>query len=456
MVRQNSPSEVTLFSSVAFEILIVFLLILANGWLARSELSVVSSKRVRLQRMAKDGNEGAKRALHLLENPSGFLASVQIGITLIGILAGAFGGATISREIDQAIRAHIPSLAIYAEGLSVGIVVVVISFFSLIFGELVPKRLAIAAPEQQAASSSAVLMGIAWISRPVVKFLSAVTDATLKIIGYSKPKDVPITEDEVEILVDQGTETGVFGQAESSIIKRAMRLGDLRVSHLMTPRTRLLSLDLSDSLQSNLDKISASNHTYYPVVRGDWCHLVGVVSGKRMLRSFLAGEEANLENAIVTPLFLPETTAADAAMEKFRDVGLHVAIVVDEYDAVAGMLTLNDTVEALVGGFPQIGEETRVVTREDGSLLVDGLMPLPEFAKQVNLVGSTFDSADFQTLGGLVMGLIGALPREGNVVEYRGFRFEVVDMDGHRIDKVLVSQTAKDSDTAETNLSDLP
>lgn len=433
--------------AVLIEILLVLALILFNGLLAMAEIAIVSARKARLEQSAREGDARSRAALDLANAPTEFLASVQIGITLAGILAGAFSGATISQQLS-AWFAQVPWLAESSEALALGLVVLVITFLSLIFGELLPKSLGLRDPEAAARSVAIPMQWLARLARPLVRLLSGTADALLPLFGGVGPTKLPVTEEELKVLVEQGTQAGVFEQAESDMIERILRLGDRRVSGLMTPRTEILWLDLDDPAEVIRTHILGCAHSRLPVAHGDLDHVEGVVQARDLLalglqEQPLALDAAALSAAMQQPLFMPESMPAFRALEIFQASRQHLALVLDEFGGVQGLVTITDILEAIVGELPALEElaQPEAIMRSDGSWLVDGRMQLDEFKDLLELqqLPGT-QRLYYDTLGGLVMDFLGRIPHSGDVVERGSLKFEVVDMDGFRVDKVLVSR----------------
>jgi putative hemolysin len=430
---------------MTLEILIVLLLILLNGLFAMAEMAIVSARRARLKHAANQGDKGARAALALAESPSRFLSTVQIGITLIGVLAGAFGGATISEGLAIWVGSEFPQLAEYAEGISIGAVVVVITFLSLILGELVPKRLALRRPEAIAAR---LARGMAVLSRaagPVVWLLSGVTEIVLRFLPMRHGSEPAVTDEEIKVLMQQGAESGHFHPTEKAIVDMALRLGDRRVSALMTPRTQVEWLDLEDPVEESKQKMLDSHYSRFPVAEGGRRHIVGVAEVKDVLAGELAGRGFDLRAAMKPPLYIPESAPALKALETFRRTGAPIALIVDEYGDFQGIVTLEDLLEALIGDLPEPGqaEEAAVTQRADGSWLVDGMLPIDQLKDAVGIRRlPDEDEASYQTVAGLVMDQLRRIPKAADWFQIDDYRFEVVDMDGRRIDKVMVSRNS--------------
>ncbi len=434
--------------SITFELVVILSLIILNGFLSLSEMAIVSSNKVRLQSLANQGKVGARIALALIEAPSDLLASVQVGITLVGVLVGAFGGSTISQKVAHGIEVNLPFLADYANGIGLGTVVIISSYLSLILGELVPKRLALTNPELMATRVARSVRLISVTSRPFVRFLSFSTDFFLRLLNLDKVSAQQVTEDEVKLLVEQGTEAGVFEQGEETIIKRTLRLGSLSAGDIMTPRTKIVSFDINDDRVSILDKVKETKHTYFPVYDGQVDNLVGLLSAKRML-SVISQDAAewNLRQAMLEPLMIPESVSVLDVLESFKEKGAHVAVVIDEYGGLAGLVTIIDMMEALVGALPHdTGTQShKLIRREDGSILMDGMTSVHEFEEIFEVDFTPFtEGDDIQTIAGLIMKQMGRIPREGDVILLDHLRIEVVDMDGRRVDKILVHQSQSD------------
>ena len=430
-------------NNVALEILIVLALILINGLLAMAEIAVVSARKAKLQQLSNQGNPKARLALDLATHPSDFLSTVQIGITLVGILAGAFGGATIAESIAARLGS-ISWLAPYSEAIGIFLVVLLITYFSIVLGELVPKRLGLSNPERIAASVAAPMRFLSRLASPLVRFLSWSTELVLKIFRYKPATEAPVTEEEIKVLIDQGRRAGVFAEAEQDMVEAVFRLGDRNVGTLMTPRTEIAWLDLEDSPDETRRKIIESDHGRYPVARGSLDDLVGIVQAKDLLERAISGQAIDLQATMLQPLIVPESMPALKVLELFRQSRVHTALVIDEFGGLQGLVTIFDILESIIGDFPGEGEvvEPEVVQREDGSWLVDGRLPVDEF-KELFRISSLPDESRgyYQTLGGFVMSYLGRIPTAADNFDWAGMHFEVMDMDGFRVDKVLIVPT---------------
>ncbi|MBC6430859.1 HlyC/CorC family transporter [Nostoc sp. HG1] len=441
-------------SSITFEILIILVLIIVNGVFSMSEMAIVSARKVRLQQLANQGDVKAKAALKLAESPNHFLSTVQVGISLIGILTGAFGGATIANRLAVYIKL-VPLLAPYSEPLSFGIVVLIITYLSLIVGELVPKRLALNNPEKIASIVAIPMQALSAIASPMVYLLSASTDLILRLLGITASTEPQVTEEEIKILIEQGTEAGTFEEAEQDMVERVFRLGDRPVSYLMTPRPDIVWLDLDDSPEENRHKMVDSAYSRYPVCQGGLDNVLGVIPVTDLLARSFRGEPLDLTVGLRQPIFVPESTRGLKVLELFKQTITHMALVVDEYGVIQGLVTLNDIMSEIVGDVPSTDgqDQPQAVQREDGSWLLDGMLPVEEFLELFGMEQwESEERGSYQTLGGFVITHLGRIPAAADHFEWQSMRIEVMDMDGNRVDKVLVIPKA--SKSADTKKSD--
>lgn len=434
-------------SNVGIQFLILLLLLVANGVFAAAELSIASSRKVRLQQRAAAGDAGARAALDLANEPGRFLSTVQIGITLISILTGAFGGSSLGAFISTALE-RVPLLAPIGGQLGVFLAILVITYLSLIIGELVPKQLALGNPEAVAARVAEPMGRLSVFASPIVWLLSRSTALILRLLGSKPSTDPAVTEEEITILVQQGAQAGVFQATEREIVERVFRLGDQRVVDLMVPRPRVSWIDITAPEEENLRSMAQGGYTYYPICRGDLDHVLGIVSVQELWARQVSGQPADIASALRPPLFLPETVAAYKALEQFKTNGLWIALVLDEYGGVEGLITLGDLLGDLVGDGPPLVGAAGAVRRADGSWLVDGMLPLDEFRDFIPVAELPGEELGyFQTLGGFVLAQLGHLPAAGDRVTWGGYDFEVLDMDGQRVDKVLVQKTPTEHKT---------
>jgi putative hemolysin len=425
---------------MAFDLTVLLLLILANGIFALAEISVVSARRARLQQRAESGDRGASVALKLITEPTRFLSTVQVGITLIGILEGAFGGATIAGSLEGLLQ-RIPLLEPYSSVLSLSIVVILITYLTLVIGELLPKRIALYKPESIASAMARPMAVLSRVISPVVYVLSASTNLLARILGIQGGKELPVTAEEIRILLEQGESAGVFEPTEQDIIENALRLDDIWVSALITPRTDIVWLDLDDPHEAILETVVNSRLTYFPAARGSLDNVEGTVRGRDVLVQKIKGMPGGLAAVMRPPVFVPESRSALDMLEMFRHSGGHMALVIDEFGGLIGLVTLTDIISSLVGEIrsPGMPEEPEAVRLENGAWLLDGSMPLHD-------VMDTLDMRDLpeevesgvDTLGGVMMAMLGRIPAKGDAFEYLRRRFEVMEMEGKRVARVKV------------------
>ena len=425
------------------DLLIILALILLNGVFAMSELALASARRLRLEESANAGSEGARVALALGEDPSAFLSTVQVGITLISIFNGAFGEASLVARLTPVLSGIAPEA--YARPVALAIVIIGITFVSIILGELVPKRIAMQHPETVAALVARPLRTLSRLMAPFVKVLSLTTELIIRLLGLQQPRDEAPTQQEISGMLKEGTDAGVLDKAEYDIVRRAMRLDAQRLPALMTPRIDMQFIDLDDDPAHSLAIIAASPYSRFPVFRGERSHVLGIVDAGDLLQQVInrgARVNVDLEAVATAPLFVPDTISAMNLLEQFRAHRAELALVVDEHGQLQGMVTLVDLMGALVGGVPGVeAHETDAVQREDGSWLMDGSISLERLRELLGTAAELPAEAGgaYQTLAGLVLHQLGRMPRAADSFEWNGYRFEVVDMDRNRIDRVLVS-----------------
>ncbi|MCC7561530.1 hemolysin family protein [Methanobrevibacter arboriphilus] len=433
------------------EIIIILILIVLNGVLAMSELAIVSSRRSKLQQMANEGKKHAKTVIELIDDPNQFLSTIQIGITLIGILAGAFGGATLAEPLSQ----NLTFLGDYANGASVIIVVLIITYLSLVIGELVPKRIALNNPENIAVRVAKYMKILSKVCGPLVKVLSSSTNFILKIIGSSESKDSIVTEDEIKMLIEEGIEDGTIEKEEEDIIKRVFRLDEQKVDMLMTPKNEIIWIDLEESLEESKKKIIESERSIFPVAEGDLDNLLGVAQAKDILSSIFKEENLNIKNYLKKPLIVPENLPSLDILKLFKEnlEYVHIAIVVDEYGSVEGLITLNDILEGIVGDIPGIDEmdEPNAIERKDGSWLIDSGYSIDRFKELFEIEDLNEEEGNFTTLAGFILSYLNKIPETGEEFSWKNFDFEIVDMDGHHIDKILVIKNEIKNSEEETS-----
>lgn len=427
------------------EILILLALVLLNGFFSMSEMAIVSSRKARLRAKAESGRKSYRRALDAAENPARYLSTIQIGITLIGTLAGAFGGATIADPLAASLAAW-PPLAPYASAVAVAIVVLSITFLSIVLGELVPKQVALAAPETVAATVVPALEVIARVFRPIVSFLSKTTALILKLIRISEKPDQAVSEEEIRIVLLEGEKSGAVEEQERSMVEGVFYLGDRPVETFMTHRSDIVWLEADASAEeAKAAALLGRDHAYFPVAEGGLDEVIGVVSACDILSALLQGKWAGLRPLFKKPVFVPGTMPALKAFEAFKREEAELLLVMDEYGGLAGTLSIRDLVEEIVGELSTSDHDAEeIVKREDGSYLVGGFVNIDDFAELFSITRLLPLPREYHTLAGFVLEIAGAIPRTGEVFEWEGFRFEIVDMDGNRIDKVIVKPPAAD------------
>ena len=425
---------------IALEIGFIILLVLLNGAFAMSELAIVSARRARLLAMQRRGSLGAEAAIALAEDPQRFLPTVQVGITMVGIFAGAFGGATLATTLGR-VFSGIPGIGTYGEEIAFALVVVLITYLSLILGELVPKQVALRNPERVAVLVSRPLAALARYSSPIVWVLGKSSALVLGLFGPPPPPEQSVTEEEVKAVVAEGAQAGALETEERHMIERVLRLADKPVRALMTPRNDLAWLDRSDTPEEIAARLRGSDMTRFVVADGRVDNVVGVVVAKDLLDQMLAGQAMSLATATRQPLVLPDTLSALDALERLRGDRLGMALVLDEYGSFEGVVTASDLLEAIVGelGVAEHMQAGSAVERHDGSLLLDGSMPSDELRARLDLPELPA-AGTYHTVAGLMLALLKRVPKEGDRIVWAGWRFEIVDMDGRRVDKVMASR----------------
>ena len=425
-------------AQILFEIALLLFLFLLNGVFAMAELSIVSSRRERLQLLAET-NPGARVAMELAAEPSNLLSTVQVGITLIGILAGAFGGATLTAELTNLLDG-LPVVGPYAGAIALVVVVAAITFGSVVLGELAPKQLALRNPERLAATLARPMNALLRFTRPIVRLLNGSTALLLRVVGVRDGGgEQQVTQQEIQMMIDQGAAAGLFEAAERDMLTSIFSFGDRQLRSLMTPRTEVVWIDINDDEATIRDTVLHSHHSRFPLCDGAIDRVVGVVLARDLLEKAWTGQPLDLRALARPPLVLPETMPALRALERFQETGIQAALLVDEFGGVEGVVTIIDLIAAIVGDMPTVSEiaDPPIVRREDGSWLVDGQLDTDEL-KSLLAVAQLPDAATYQTLGGFLVTRLGRLPRVGDIVDWGGYRFEIVDMDGNRVDKVLI------------------
>jgi len=420
------------------EVLVLLGLILLNGVFAMSEIALVTARKARLQVLVDQGDRGAEAALALNEEPTRFLSTMQVGITSIGILSGIVGEAAFAEPLTR----WLVSLGVednVARIGATGSVVLIVTYFSIVLGELVPKRIGQIAAETVARRMALPIRGLSIATKPFVRLLSSSTDLILNLFGAGDDSAQAVTEEEIHALIEEGSEVGVIDEQERAMVRNVFRLDDRQIASLMTPRSSIVYVDLDDGSEENLKKVIDSEHSRFPVVRGGLREVVGVLSARQLLQQLARNEKPNFSVGAQAPVYVPESLTGMELLENFRSSSAHMAVVVDEYGEIQGLVTPQDLLEAIAGEFktPSV-EDAWAIQRADGSWLLDGLIPVPELKDRLGFASVPEEEhGRYNTLSGMVMLLLGRLPHTTDVVEWEGWRFEIVDMDGRRIDKVL-------------------
>lgn len=420
---------------------IVLLLILANGLFAMTEIAIVTSRKSRLEKKFDEGDKRAKYAIQLADNPNQLLSTIQIGITLIGVINGAFGGATISRQVAVYIE-KIDFLAPYANEISLILVVGLTTYLSLIIGELVPKRLGMNNPEKISIGIAKPMYIFAKIGKPLIWILSKSTEFVLKILRIKPSTEPTITEEEITQMIEQGVYSGVVDEIEQDMVEQIFSLGDMRLGDILTPRTQLVWIDLEDSFEENIQKMNQSRHSKFPVGKGSLDQFLGIIHTKDVFSKLVKGEPFTLEECVQDTLVLPEPMKVFQALEALKKSGQHEAIVIDEYGGIEGFVTLHDVIENIVGDMPTAEDESepQIVQRDENSWLADGLISIESFKRYFDLDDSSLLRGDFHTLGGFITVYLGDIPKLKDTVQVEDLLLEVIDMDHVRVDKVLITR----------------
>jgi putative hemolysin len=422
------------------EILIILFLILLNGIFSMSEIALVSARKFKLESSAKKGNSNALRALQLANNPNTFLSTVQIGITLIGILTGIFSGEKIEEDLKAAI-AGIPLLQDYSQPIAVAIIVIVITFFSIVFGELIPKRVGLMFPEAIATLVARPMTIISIITKPFIWLLTITNDLFLSIFGLKDRKEGHVSEEEIKAIVQESALGGEIQQIEQNIVQRVFALGDRKVGELMTHRGDLLCFNIIDDLKVIKEKAQLESHSVYPVYRKTTDNLIGVVSVKDIFPKDFTGTEFNLAQFLKQPVMVPESSPAYKVLERFKESKIHYAFVLDEYGSVQGMVSMDDILDALIGDVTEYNQlEYQIVQRDEKTWLVDGAYPFFEFLNFFNVQDAKYYEGDYNTIAGLILHQLSYIPRVGEVIKWNDFEFEIMDLDGPKIDKVMITR----------------
>ncbi len=428
---------------LGFEIFFVFLLVVGNGVFAMTEIAVVSARKARLQQWANEGNLKAKRALALANSPNHFLATIQVVITLVTLLTGAYGGSTIADKISAQLEGW-PLIGQFRERIALTLVVIGVTFLQVVIGELVPKTLALHNAEKIASFVAWPMQMISRIAYPIVAFLGFVTDTILRVMGSRPSSEPPVTGDEINVMIAQGTEAGIFQESQQDMVESVIELNERRINSIMTPRPDISWIDINSTPDELREMILSSTYSRFPVCRDSLDEVLGIIHTKDMLADCISGRPIDIEAHTRKPLTIPETIPVLKSLESFKESGIHIALVIDEYGSLQGLVTLNDILEAIVGDIASHDQKDgnpSAVKREDGSWLVDGMQTIEDFKDLMKIDHLPEEDNDtYQTLGGFVMMQLGRIPKEGEHFQYQDIRYEVMDMDGNRVDKVMVKR----------------
>ncbi|MCP5298034.1 MAG: HlyC/CorC family transporter [Zoogloeaceae bacterium] len=430
------------------EALVLVALILLNGAFAMSEIALLSARRSRLARLAADGDGAAGVAMQLGEEPTRFLSTVQIGITAISILNGIVGESVLAAPFAAWLQTFGIEQQISEAG-ATALVVVVITYVTIVVGELVPKRIAQINAEGIARLVARPIQALATVSRPFVRLLSFSTDAILRLMGKHGARAAAVTEEDIHALLEEGSEAGVIEKQEHDMVRNVFRLDDRQIGSLMIPRADIVYLDLELPLESNLDRVAESEHSRFPVCRGGLHDILGIIATKQLFNQMHRNRQPDLAAQLQPCVYVPESLTGMELLEQFRASATHMVFVIDEYGEIQGLVTLQDVLEAVTGEFqPRNADEAWAVQREDGSWLLDGLIPLPELKDRLDLDAvPEEDRGRYHTLSGMMMWLLGRLPHTGDKAQWERWQLEVVDLDGKRVDKVLASPLAEPDET---------
>jgi len=424
--------------NIFMEIIIIIFLILLNGIFSMSEIALVSSRKFKLENSARKGNSNARKALELANSPNTFLSTVQIGITLIGILTGIFSGEKVADDL-RAVIETIDFFQPYAQTISITIIVIIVTFLSIVFGELLPKRLGLMFPETIATTVAPLMLIFSVITKPFIWLLTKTNDLFLRIFGLKNRKEASVSEEEIKAIVEDSAESGEIQEIEHDIVHRVFALGDRKISELMTHRSDLVCFNITDDLNTIRQRAQIESHSVYPVIKKAWDNLIGIVSVKDIFPRDFRASEFNLASFVKQPLMVPENIPAYKVLEKFRENKIHYAFVLDEYGSVEGMVSMDDILDALIGDVTEYNqEEYQIIQRDKKSWLADGSYPFFEFLNYFDIQDPEAIEQDFNTLAGFILDQLHHIPFTGEKIRWKGFEFEVVDMDGQKIDKILI------------------
>lgn len=424
------------------EIIIIIILILVNGFLSMSEMAVVSARKSKLETDAKKGSKSAKAALELADNPDNFFSTLQIGITLIGILTGLFSGEAFAADLSVYV-AKISFLSPYAYLISKALIVILVTYLTLVIGELVPKRLGMAKAESIAKFIAKPMMFLSKLTYPLVWILAKSSALISNILGLNKTKDSPVTEEEIKAMMKESLNDGELDEAEHDIVERVFDLGDRKISSIMTHRSELVTVDINDTKETLIRKIEGNLYNTYPVVSGKLDNIVGFVNLKALFVA-VQKDDFSLKNIVTKTFYLPENMNLNKALEFFKKERIKSALITDEFGCVVGIVSLKDIMEAIVGEMLEEDELADIIEREDGTFIIDGRYSFYDFLAYFDKEYMFDDDINFNTISGLIIDILEEIPQEGQKVRWHDFTFEIMDMDAARIDKVLVHKVKED------------
>ncbi len=427
-------------TEIVFELSIIFFLLVVNGVFSMAEIAVVSARKARLRHLADGGDGRARAALELAESPNSFLSTVQIGITLVGVLAAAFSGASMAEKL-AGFLSRADWLAPYADNLSFALIVTGLTYFSLVIGELAPKRLGLRNPEGVARWLAGPMRKLSAIASPLVRVLGSSTELLLRMLRLKPVQEATVTEEEVKLLVKEGMRAGVFHPSEPAMIEGVMALDRIAVRELMTPRSKIIWVNVQDSHEAICHRMLASGHTTFPIYDGNRDHVIGFISVKSLCRRLASSAPVVVKDLMTPAVVVAASQSASGLLERFKRTRIHVALVADEFGGIIGLVSLHDIMEAIVGDMPSPDERAkpRALRRDDGSWLVDGMLDVDEFERQLpDFKLHPEKERDYQTFAGFIVKHFGHVPQEGEKFQLHGYEVDVIDMDGHRVDKVLL------------------
>ena len=423
------------------EIAVIILLIFANGFLAMAEFAIVSSKRSRIMQHTKSNSKGAQAALALSDDPNSFLSAIQIGITLIGILAGAYGGASLAATLSPWLAATIPALAPMSGTISLLLIVVIITYFTLILGELVPKRLGMIAPESIAIAVSYPILVFATITRPLTKIISVSTNFVLSVLRVKEKSDSVVTEEEILYLMEEGVSAGFFEKSEKQMVDKVFCFTDRSIGSIMQPHPDIIGLNFGESIEEIIERIEKTPHSRYPVYQTDLDTIIGVIEVRDLISSKEITKDL-IQKTMKKPLFVPNTITSRALLEMFRQSRASMALVVEEYGSICGLITIHDLTEEIFGTMPDESEtDPDIVARNSDSWLISATLPLHELKETLDIqLDPDTEHKQYYTVSGFILATLGNIPKTGDIIEIPHYHIEIVDMDGHRIDKIILTK----------------